>query len=91
MEEAFGPKAWDVPRRDRRLPFTKDSRHVLELALREAIELKNPRLGAEHILPALLRERGPAWTLLEELGGEPERTRRELRRRLGRLACIAGR
>ena len=37
-------------------PFTPRSKHVLELALREALELNHNYIGTEHLLLGLLRE-----------------------------------
>jgi ATP-dependent Clp protease ATP-binding subunit ClpA len=39
-----------------RLPFTRRSKTVLELSLREAINLKHNYIGSEHILLGMLRE-----------------------------------
>ena len=69
IEESFGPQALDppvevAPRRGflqwrwptGHRPFTPPAKKVLELALREAILVKDRHLGAEHILLGLLRE-----------------------------------
>ena len=69
-EEAFGPGALDrAPgRRARRwgthIPFTKDAKKALELALREAIALKHDYIGTEHLLLGLLHGAGPAHDVL---------------------------
>jgi hypothetical protein len=66
IEEAFGPDAFEepdppvtpAPRRRRGLvggPFDRDARKVVELSLREAIALRDRRIGSEHILLGLLR------------------------------------
>jgi hypothetical protein len=39
-----------------RLPFTRRSKIVLELSLREALRLKHRYIGSEHILLGVLRE-----------------------------------
>jgi ATP-dependent Clp protease ATP-binding subunit ClpA len=72
VEEAFGPGALDRPRRGRRrwrghIPFAKDSKKALELALREAIHLKHNYIGTEHILLGLLHE-GTAHDVLSAGG-----------------------
>lgn len=81
MEAAFGPRVWDAPRGGRRLPFTQEAKHVLELALREALELRVRRLDQRLILLGLIREEGTARTLLAEFGvyvdGVQDRLRRE--------------
>src|SRR3954447_4387878 len=38
------------------IPFTPRSKHVLELSLREALQLGHSYIGTEHILLGLLRE-----------------------------------
>ena len=50
-------------------PFTPRSKKVLELALREALQLNQSYIGTEHILLGLVREgNGVATTVLVDLG-----------------------
>jgi ATP-dependent Clp protease ATP-binding subunit ClpA len=67
LEESFGPKALrspsPTPRRESLWPggagatrFTPRSKKIIELALREAIRLGHPAIGAEHVLLGLLRD-----------------------------------
>jgi len=66
-------------------PFTPRSKKVLELALREALQLGHNYIGTEHILLALVREgEGLAAHILAELGLKPDVVRREVVRRLGK-------
>jgi ATP-dependent Clp protease ATP-binding subunit ClpC len=52
-------------------PFTPRSKKVLELALREALQLHQSYIGTEHILLGLVREgNGVATTVLVDLGLE---------------------
>jgi ATP-dependent Clp protease ATP-binding subunit ClpC len=52
-------------------PFTPRSKKVLELALREALQLNHSYIGTEHILLGLVREgHGVATTVLVDLGVE---------------------
>jgi len=52
-------------------PFTPRAKKVLELALREALQLGHPYIGTEHILLGLLREgEGVAATVLVSLGAD---------------------
>jgi ATP-dependent Clp protease ATP-binding subunit ClpC len=52
-------------------PFTPRSKKVLELALREALQLNHSYIGTEHILLGLVREgNGVATTVLVDLGVE---------------------
>jgi ATP-dependent Clp protease ATP-binding subunit ClpA len=76
-EAAFGPGALDRPpsrrcRRGRRgeaMPFSAGAKRSLELALREAVALGDPHIGAEHVLLGLVREgEGPAARVLREAG-----------------------
>jgi ATP-dependent Clp protease ATP-binding subunit ClpA len=51
------------------IPFTRRSKKVLELSVREAVGLKHHYLGPEHILLGLLREgEGLAVLILTEAG-----------------------
>ncbi len=52
-------------------PFTPRAKKVLELALREALQLKHSYIGTEHILLGLVREgEGVAATVLVSLGAD---------------------
>jgi ATP-dependent Clp protease ATP-binding subunit ClpC len=58
------------------LPFTPRAKKVLELSLREALELGYDYIGTEHILLGLLREgEGLAAKVLVELGADLPRLR----------------
>lgn len=51
------------------IPFSADSKKVLELALRETIRSGDRRIGTEHILLGILRdERSPGARVLLEQG-----------------------
>jgi predicted DNA-binding transcriptional regulator AlpA len=51
------------------IPFTPRAKKVLELSLREALHFQHNYIGTEHVLLALIREKGGvAWKVLEELG-----------------------
>ena len=53
------------------IPFTARSKKVLELSLREALQLGHNYIGTEHILLGLIREgEGVAVQVLEVLGAE---------------------
>jgi ATP-dependent Clp protease ATP-binding subunit ClpA len=65
------------------VPFTPRSKKVLELALREALQLDHNYIGTEHILLGLVRENeGVAARVLSDLGVSPDDVRRELVRML---------
>src|SRR3712207_5858316 len=65
-------------------PFTPRSKKVLELALREAMQLGHNYIGTEHILLGLVREsEGVAARVLSNLDVDPDKVRREVVRRLG--------
>ena len=57
VDEAIGPAPTPEARVVGHMPFTPDSKKVLELALREAIRVKARCIGTEHILLAILRVR----------------------------------
>jgi ATP-dependent Clp protease ATP-binding subunit ClpC len=54
IEETVGKGEKDAP--PGHIPFTKRAKKVLELSLREALQLKHNYIGTEHILLALERE-----------------------------------
>jgi Clp amino terminal domain, pathogenicity island component len=58
------------------IPFTPRAKKVLELSLREALQLGHNYIGTEHILLGLIREgEGVAAQLLVKLGGSLGRVR----------------
>jgi len=57
-------------------PFTPRAKKVLELSLREALQLGHSYIGTEHLLLGLLREgEGVAVTVLVSLGADLSRVR----------------
>ena len=65
-----------VPSRTGHIPFTPTAKKVLELSLREALQLGHNYIGTEHILLGLVREgEGVAGQILVSQGADLERTR----------------
>ncbi len=65
-------------------PFTPSSKKVLELALREALQLEHNYIGTEHILLGLARENeGVASQMLSGMGVEADGIREQVIRLLG--------
>src|SRR5206468_1995444 len=61
------------------IPFTPRSKKVLELSLREALQLGTDYIGPEHILLALLREGdGVAAQVLVASGADLNRVRQQV-------------
>lgn len=73
-EESFGPGALDRTRAARgapppgRIRFDRSAKRVLELALREAVDLGQGHLGGEHLLLGLLRAEGVPHEILRRRG-----------------------
>jgi predicted DNA-binding transcriptional regulator AlpA len=68
VEEMIG-RGPSVP--EGRIPFTPRGKKVLEIALREALQLGHNYVGTEHVLLGLIREKeGVACKALEQLGLE---------------------
>jgi len=64
----------EVPRGH--IPFTPRAKKVLELSLREALQLGHNYIGTEHILLGLIREgEGVAAQVLQKLGADLNRVR----------------
>jgi ATP-dependent Clp protease ATP-binding subunit ClpC len=58
------------------IPFTPRAKKVMELSLREALQLGHNYIGTEHLLLGLIREdEGVAAEVLKELGADLERVR----------------
>jgi ATP-dependent Clp protease ATP-binding subunit ClpA len=78
VEEAFGPGALDRAREPKRrflgghVPFGRDAKKALALALREALALKHDYIGTEHILLGMLRSDGVAHDVLAGRGVQPD-------------------
>jgi ATP-dependent Clp protease ATP-binding subunit ClpC len=61
------------------IPFTPRAKKVLELSLREALQLGHNYIGTEHILLGLIREGdGVAAQVLVKLGADPSRVRQQV-------------
>jgi ATP-dependent Clp protease ATP-binding subunit ClpC len=61
------------------IPFTPRAKKVLELSLREALQLGHNYIGSEHILLGLLREgEGVAAQVLARLGGDLKAVRQRV-------------
>lgn len=77
------------------IPFTPRAKKVLELSLREALQMSHPYIGTEHILLGLIREgEGVAAQVLIKLGADLNRVRNTVLQLLsgyqGREAIGAG-
>lgn len=71
----------------RQIPFTPRAKKVLELALRESLQLGHNYIGTEHLLLGILREgEGVAARVLENLGADLEKVRNEVIRILSGYA-----
>ena len=67
------------------LPFTPACKKVLELALREALQLGHNYIGTEHLLLGLVREsEGAAARILRNLAVDSDEVRKEVVRCLAR-------
>jgi hypothetical protein len=65
------------------IPFTPRAKKVLELSLREALQIGHDYIGTEHILLGLLREgHGVAVQIMRRLGSEPHVVRQQVIREM---------
>jgi len=73
------------------IPFTPRARKVLELSLREALQLGHNCIGTEHILLGLIREgEGVAAQVLVKLGADLTEVRQHVIKLLGPLGEESG-
>ena len=77
------------------IPFTPRAKKVLELSLREALQINHSYIGTEHILLGLIREgEGVAAQVLVKLGADLNRVRNQVLQLLsgfqGKEAATAG-
>ena len=73
------------------IPFTPRAKKVLELSLREALQLGHNYIGTEHILLGLIREgEGVAAQVLQKLGADLNRVRQTVIQILSGYAAGAG-
>jgi ATP-dependent Clp protease ATP-binding subunit ClpC len=73
------------------IPFTSGAKKVLELSLREALQLGHNYIGTEHTLLGLLREgEGVAAQVLQKLGADLNRVRQKVLQFLGGRTGAAG-
>jgi ATP-dependent Clp protease ATP-binding subunit ClpA len=76
VEEIIGP-GQQAP--SGHIPYTPRAKKVLELSLREALQLGHNYIGTEHILLGLIREgHGVAAQVLVKLGAHLDRVRQEV-------------
>jgi ATP-dependent Clp protease ATP-binding subunit ClpC len=76
VEEAIGANANPSPGSP---PFTPRAKKVLELSLREALQLGHSYIGTEHMLLGLVREGdGVAAQVLNDLGADMARVRTQV-------------
>jgi len=65
------------------IPFTPKAKKVLELSLRESVQLGHHYIGTEHVLLGLIRQDdGLAARVLSALGADLDRTREQVVRLL---------
>jgi hypothetical protein len=76
VEQTIGPASSAPPGSP---PFTPRAKKVLELSLREALQLGHDYIGTEHILLGLVREgEGEAAAVLVSLGADLPRVRQQV-------------
>jgi ATP-dependent Clp protease ATP-binding subunit ClpA len=74
------------------IPFTPRAKKVLELSLRESVQLGHDYIGTEHLLLGIVREgEGPAAQVLQQRGIELNTVRQEVIRLLHGHQAVEGR
>jgi ATP-dependent Clp protease ATP-binding subunit ClpA len=78
-DAVFGPGALDrAGHSPGHIPFSRDAKKALELALREAIRLKHRTIDGRHLVLGMLRAECPARGSLVSAGVDPARLRAAL-------------
>jgi ATP-dependent Clp protease ATP-binding subunit ClpA len=82
-DATFGPHALEEAGRKpgRHIPFTPDAKKSLELALREAMRLKQKSIHSGHLMLGILRAQSPGRVLLMQAGVDIEALRTALEER----------
>ena len=71
--------------------LTSTAQEVLAAAQSAAAGASHPEVGGLHVLAALLEDRsGPAWSVLQKAGADPERISGIVRGELSRLPTVSG-
>jgi ATP-dependent Clp protease ATP-binding subunit ClpC len=87
--EEFTPGGAEAP--SGHIPFTPRAKKVLELSLRESLQLGHDYIGTEHILLGLIREAdGVAAQALVSLGADLNRVRQQVIALAGSASRVAG-
>lgn len=87
-DETFGPGALESTRAGRRTPrFAPGAKRALELALGEALRLRDKRIGPEHVVLGVLQTDDPRiGLLLEHYGSSVPELRAAMEQALRRTA-----
>jgi ATP-dependent Clp protease ATP-binding subunit ClpA len=86
VEEIIGAGTMAAP--EGHIPFTPRSKKVLELSLREALQLGHNYIGTEHILLGIVREgEGVAAQVLVQRGASLDRVRETVMKELDRVVA----
>jgi ATP-dependent Clp protease ATP-binding subunit ClpC len=81
--EIIGQGRYSIPT-GQQLPYTPRVKKVLELGLRESLQLGHSHIGPEHLLLAIAREdEGVAAQILNKLGATQVKLRQAVLKRLG--------
>jgi ATP-dependent Clp protease ATP-binding subunit ClpA len=82
-DAVFGPAALERAGRAPKghIPFTPDAKKALELALREAVRLRQRSIDSGHLMLGLLRAESPGRALLRQTGVDPDALRQALEER----------
>jgi ATP-dependent Clp protease ATP-binding subunit ClpA len=71
------------------IPFTPRAKKVMELALREALQLGHNHIGTEHLLLALIREgQGVGAQVLHQLGADLDSARQQVLEKVGKQTTV---
>jgi ATP-dependent Clp protease ATP-binding subunit ClpC len=87
VQDTIGRGAQPLPESGH-IPFTPQAKKVLELSLREAMELGAGYIGTEHILLAVIREEGVGAQLLAHAGIDLNRARQQVIELLHRRRAV---
>lgn len=89
LREGIDDDEWRAAQPDDQLPFNREAREVLELALRSALDLGQRRVSVQHLIIALMCHEGSSQRVFAAVGGRPDLVEQRLKSELLQVRAAA--